>query len=655
MAWLGTTAPFLVLLATIYLPGAVLVAVFARRIWVIVGLAPLISAGVLGIAALATGSGRVEWGFRPLIAVVGILLVLALAARQMLVARGRLRSGQRYTLRLDRMSIIAIACALLINGIVVVCQYIKPVNGPESVIQLYDTPFHFSVIRWILDSGDASPLHSAAVDGATSGSTFYPSLWHAWVALGYSSAGGSLALAVNASLLVVLTTVWPIGVAVLTRTVLGPGRQRAVVVSLGVAGLFSVFPWLFLSFGVLYSNLFSYALAPEFIALILLLLRSRAGTKEHWLPSAAGVALGFVAFALAQPNTLFTVAVLTYPYLCVRLTEAVPARVRYRRAIQGLVVVLFSGAVAAMWKTVHDLPFMARTVTWQWPAFDTPWGAIRSVIDLGMNQSPPQPLLAALVLVGLATLLFSRCRWIIVSYLLMATLYVLASSTSGWFRDLATGFWYHDSTRLSAALVIVLVPILAVGIDTTVSLVTPKRFHGETRLLFVTLCVVSVVAAVTLTGQALGLRRTSLSIDSDGSTQRFVDSGELAFMEQVRQAVGPDAVIANNPYDGSAFGYSMLNIDVLFRSFPGNWISPLGSDYSSVMSGLSDLGDNPTVVCPAVERLGVGYVLHLGNNQKTLNYDPDSWKGIDDVVGTTDGFQVVLKDGNMVLYKIVGC
>ena len=159
---------------------------------------------------------------------------------------------------------IALVGALIVNAVIAIGVFTRSVPSPQAFFSTYDTPFHMSVIRWLIESGDGSSLHSAAVDG-TVGSHFYPALWHGWVSMVISGLGTPMTVAINASCLVVLLTIWPLSSAVLTDVLFGKKVRLSPVFAVLVSSLFAAYPWGLLAFGVLYSNFFSYALAQVFI------------------------------------------------------------------------------------------------------------------------------------------------------------------------------------------------------------------------------------------------------------------------------------------------------------------------------------------------------------------------------------------------------
>ena len=62
----------------------------------------------------------------------------------------------------------------------------------------------------------------------------------------------------------------------------------------------------------------------------------------------------------------------------------------------------------------------------------------------------------------------------------------------------------------------------------------------------------------------------------------------------------------------------------------------------------------------AVRSTGAEYLIQLDQGDTEarepypFTYDPDDWRGIDAIDDNTDGFEVVLSDGDMRLYRITG-
>src|SRR5690606_35955178 len=117
--------------------------------------------------------------------------------------------------------------------------------------QSFDNIFHLNAIRYIVDTGIASPLEIGQMTSPGGGLPFYPSAWHATVAIIVQLSGTSIPVAVNTAALVTAAVVWPVGILALSRMLLG--SSASVIVGTGiVAAAVPAFPLLPMDFGVLY-------------------------------------------------------------------------------------------------------------------------------------------------------------------------------------------------------------------------------------------------------------------------------------------------------------------------------------------------------------------------------------------------------------------
>ena len=98
---------------------------------------------------------------------------------------------------------------------------------------------------------------------------------------------------------------------------------------------------------------------------------------------------------------------------------------------------------------------------------------------------------------------------------------------------------------------------------------------------------------------------------------------------------------------GAAFGYGISGEDVIPRS----WAMPSEDDFQVLRGDLVNLADDARV-CPAVERMGIDYVLDFGESGK----GPGKW----DMPGLTgfahaEGFEKVAQQGDASLWRVTGC
>ena len=113
----------------------------------------------------------------------------------------------------------------------------------------------------------------------------------------------------------------------------------------------------------------------------------------------------------------------------------------------------------------------------------------------------------------------------------------------------------------------------------------------------------------------------------------------------------------NDPHDGSVYAYGIKNINTYYRKF----FFPKDNEVSDLIrTRLANISfDNK--VKEAVKSVDAKYVLVLDNSFdgksgiKYFNwYKREEWKGIHNITEDTPGFELVLIEGNMRLYRITG-
>ena len=131
---------------------------------------------------------------------------------------------------------------------------------------------------------------------------------------------------------------------------------------------------------------------------------------------------------------------------------------------------------------------------------------------------------------------------------------------------------------------------------------------------------------------------------------------KIEFLKKVAAITGPDAVIANIPYDGSCFAKGVANLNLLFcndenysESTTSNWAIDLRSNLCNYASSNSTREN--------VHGKNVQYVLSLEADTKNLKlwypaFEQSNWTGILSVTNSTPGFELILQKGDMALYKI---
>lgn len=670
IGWLPALPPLVVFTLLLLVPGGVVLVAAGFRMLSALALAPVASIALAGLGGVVLHLVGVAWGPASF-AVFALLVVLAAGGLRAILTRRPPWAGATSGTAGIRRLVPAAAGGLAVAVATTVVQYMRPVGGAERFTFNYDAMWHAAVIRHILLTGDASSLDTGLLDG-TSGSHYYPAAWHSLVALTMQSTGASITASINASIIVLFAFVWPLSAGVLAVRLFG--RSRMVVFgTVGSAALFAAFPSHFLDFGPLYSNLLSFAIAPACLAFILEMFdaaRWRDGRRRRTLIDGVISAIAtVVAFVFAQPNSIFTLAVILLPPAYVLVFRIVRDRASSRRWLPWTAVVGFTIVWVAAWVVVHDSAPLRRTVAVDWPAQVSTLRAIGGFALQATEFVRPQIELAILVAVGLLVAFRTRgTRWVVVSYGLLGLLYVLDAGVGGGpgsFRDYATGFWYHDHTRLAAALVLLAAPLVGAGLRGLFVFVGARisalRERTAVRAGLAVVVIVATAAATLtgLTGNALQIRRGYLHETTEIDAYQWMNAGKRAFLLDVRRTIPPGDRIANNPFDGSGLAYAFDSMPVLFPALTGNWIGTATPDQEAITSRLNRLSTDPSV-CRAVHRLQLDYVmaLEVGRTEATphtpAGYSNENWSGL--VVGpSTPGFELVLSHGDMSLYRITGC
>lgn len=573
---------------------------------------------------------------------------------------------------------IAIAAYLFVGVTIAGLFFVKDLNGPASFAQLYDNASHLNTIHSIVENGNYSVLYSTSYswEEVSSGiaptlsvGAFYPEAWHIVTALASAITGVSSAVAENASLFVFIGVVLPVSTSLLMFKMF---TERLIVLIGAVVTLaFSAFPWGFLTFGPLYSNLAAFALVPVAVCSIACVFSCDSSRKDRAKWAFAFVIACF-ALAVLQPNALFSMIVLAAPLCAARLMTLL-LKAGIKRSYSGLVCALSVFALILVWTVAWRLPAFNNTVTYPWTPFEGFLQALVGGLNLSLRAYPPQWLLGCAVLVGAV---WSFCRKnhraFTVSYLISLVMFVVCACSDGAIRSYLTGFWYNDAYRIAALVAIASVPLASMGIFCSIKIIawcanrlgasqSAIRVLGVCSVILGMLCVYGPVSLMDNPGAepAFGVVSNKLNWLSDESVRRYTVE-ESAFVDKTMDLVKDDpGGIVNIPYDGSVFAYGANAANVMFRSYAMAGGDSEKPESVLVRNRLNDIANNESVR-NAVVALNAKYVLQLDANgvgaaSSSLDdglADEEMYRGILAINESTPGFTLLASEGDMRLYRI---
>ena len=613
-------------------------------------LAPFPSSLLVSLASFSFSKLGIEASFMTLFASVVAVCFCLFALSRLFV--GNDCSNARSSLCREQAKTLSVYIAAA--SIVSVYVFVKTLDGGASFNQEYDNYSHLNTIRGFIDSGVYS------YDGILE----YPFAFYCISAMVANVGAEEVTVAVNALNFAVLALVWPAGVYVFLKRLFAPRRSAALCGALCCVG-FVEFPWGLITFGPLYPNAFSYMLLPAVMAVYIGMLKS--DSCKNGIPQLFLFLIGCASLVFAHPNAIFAGIVILTPFTVSVIFSRCTSRLR---ALIGSAI--FISAVLAVWVFFCFAPAFRGVVQFNWPMYLSGSEAIGGVLSYCLTKySLPQFAMAILVFAGCCVCIVEkRNRWMTVSLLLPALMLVVASSSEGPIKHLLAGFWYTDTFRIAAVAVIASIPLASIGLEGIIRLVKgqlkylslserSQRLYPFCLILLLVICV--FIPSNQSTQTPFGKMRELLSSNNSQSVNAVYDKSEIDFVQEAKKIVPDGSVVVNIPFDGSFLSYGVNGFKVAYSELESSsyYEDDVDSEGKIIRSSLCDYASN-NEVRSAAEDQGVQYVLLLDQDDQEgarmfkCAKDLSKWRGIAGISDETEGFEVVLAEGDMRLYRLTG-
>jgi len=702
LTWGVALAPAFVAAVLLVVPGLVVNLALGARGFDALGLAPLTSLGVLAIATLMVPSVVGRWS---LVAVAVSLTLLTLVAvlGRVLIARftsapapALLELADRWWVP-RRRTLWWLAAVGLAAGLVA-ANFVLGVRDPGRPSQTIDAGFHYNAVLGVIASGFPDGGHVGAASGAAA-TAWYPPLWHDVTALASSLTGVNVAIGANAVGWAIGGVVWPLSMVWLCSRVL-PHARLLTTLALGMCcGAITLFPYIMLSFGVLWPNVLSLAALPAAIALMFMVLRlmPRSPNAQDDINSSGGVAdgatldeieaaavqrglavgpglswwavvsvgfLGCIGMFFAHPGALFALglfAVIGAVMLSARLV--VRSRALGLRQLRRSLWWLLAGwsVFVGLWAAMSLFPGLNSVRDFNWPELMTVNQAMGQALTLSTIITKAHWVLGAATLWGFIRLLkVPRLRWLLVSHVFLIFLYMLAAGSPSWLARELTGFWFNDAQRVAAMIPMTAVPLAALGITSAADMLA--RFVGRVSS--------EVLGRPLSSHRALGIAALGMLL-----------AAAVVYPNQI----GQGASVLQDRYRNLNFSHLLVTGDeqVLYENLasqmpPGEKVlgSPFtGAQFSSIWSRhgvvIPHTGSNPTpdvrliskkfksftvdpAVCAALKRLKVGVVVDDSDRFQANDDRQASYSGLVNLNGTP-GLTPIGRGVTAVIYRVGPC
>lgn len=653
MAWLEAIWAVTVALIFLLLPGypaAKLIG--AKGLW-LHALTPIISIAALILLSVVFGFLDIPWApWLVLFTAIFVSILIGFILRKSGVVINPDTAASRVYLStfISWLAFTIVTVILIVNGI----------KDLENFSQTFDNVFHLNAITYIIDTSKASPFEVNTLTSGGHPSKFYPATWHGLVSLVSQLGGFSVPLAINATNIAILMTVYAPGILLLTRQ-LGGSRVTEIFAAV-IAMSLPNFPFGLLIYGVLYSYYMGVAMLPALIALVFQATGLSAGQRIATRRSLIVLILCVAgAVGATHPSAVMGAVV------CAAAPVAVMAfknfdRIPVKKKIQHLV--LFIAYIAAILvasralnpgenksggfslkNAIRDLVYMGPHSEYKYLTGITLlltfitlyagvfiWRRKKNLSTVSFSGNLPLQHLLLLTLAGMIIILM--------------LLYTVAKTVSEYPLKHVTDLWYGDYPRIGALITVLVIPLAAAGATVLIRLL-PQVCAPKIRP-FIGIAAGLAIIITTIAGAKMSFTLNELrNIYAINSKSVVITSNELALLKRLPDNVPEDAVIAGSPWTGTSLAYTFGHRQVLL---PHVFVNDSDPKVQTVRRWLNVSHVYPPA-CKAAADLNVKYFLDFGS-QTIFDYAQIS-RGLRS--GKTGAFELVDREGAAALYKVAEC
>ncbi|MCK6211768.1 hypothetical protein KZX45_14555 [Georgenia sp. EYE_87] len=651
MTMLDLLASVAVVVLLLFVPGAACLRLLGVRGILVVGAAPAASIAVIGAGTVLLDLLGVPWLWWS----AGLWLVLVCGVVGLF---GRLTAGSVRLAAPDRRGLAMVVGGLAVAFAVQVAAYHQGMGSLSAVPQMHDSLFHLNGVELVSRTGNASPFGGLAGMYGDGGTGYYPSAWHAVVAL--ASAVAPIEVATGAALYVAILMPWLLGIAALGAVAV-PGRPVVAAVAPVVACSFLTFPTIAAVFKGMYPFGFSVALTPGALALAVAVLQRLRESRGRGVLTAALSSAGVV---LAHASGAAALALLVSPVLVQECWRLGTRLVRGRRGVPGVAVAAAPWVLGlAFVVAVYTVPRLQAMANFASPEQGRSTALVQALLSerTGEASTWVNVVMVALVSVGLAAAAArAHTRWLAFSWLLALAAYVVTAGPEGRLRVLA-GFWYKSPDRVDSLLVTMSAVLGAVGLAAVGITVMKAVPRVAPRVPARAASVAAAAVVLVLLGLSFatsgGFRHdervlwTARAYDPERMIHPPWASGsELDFVRGLRDVLPADAQVLGDPMNGAGFIPALAGRQTAVPAL-GDSVPTEAEDF--LMQTFRNIHTDPTV-CDVLDEEGIGYYyedVSVPYGARTLADFRPGLYGVD----TADGFDLLAREGTAALYRITAC
>ncbi len=604
------TSGVLVALLLLVVPGAI-IGRTAQLTWpVAVAVGPAVTYGVVALAILPMGAVGVPWnGWTALLA---LLIVMAIVAAFQL-ALGRWRDRDAETRAMAAGPALVVAAGVVLGAVLIGLAAIRGLPHWQSIPSNWDSVWHANTIRFILDTGQASPTHMGELRNVeTHDALYYPSTFHALAAIFSDLTGAAATSAYTISSLTASIWLFPVGAAALAWQLLR-GRTTqwrtagCAAAAAALSASFTAVPYVEFDTAAM-PNLVAYGLAAPTFVLIVSTLRHR-----DRIPLAVLALFGVFSVHITGGVVVVTFVVAWW------LLDALwhPVRARMTDFVS-LLLVAVPTVVLLLPQFVGVLQQAEIIVGHEFATHQTRKRVLFEAITQHtrhLNDYPIQNVIIGLAAVGGLILVLRRIWWPAVIWLVLMVSIVHSAAPFGGPIGAITGkysdLFYSDPRRLSAVVTMLLAPMAGIALFTLTNWVvercrvlfkrpaSPRFWHAATAAILLAVTIGSAWHYFPRHRYLFGEKYDNIMID-----QKDLDA--FAYLAALPGA--KDTLIGNANTDGTAWVYAIAGLHPLWTHY--DFPVQQGPGYNRfIIWAYADDADTDPRVAEAVKALNIRYVI----------------------------------------------
>ena len=595
------------------LPGAVVGRAGGLRWALAVALGPVLTYGVVGLAIVPFGALGIRWDALSALVVLAAVALALLGGRVLLAGRHGARPAPRSRWP-DGPELTAAAGVVLGAAAIGVAAW-RGIPNWQSIPSNWDAVWHANTIRWILDTGQASPTHMGELRNVeTHAALYYPSAFHALAGVLAQLTGAAPTTAYTLSSLAAAIWLFPLSAGLLTWRMLIDRSTRwrtagAAATAAALSASFTAIPYVEFDTASM-PNLTAYGLAVPAFVLVTSSLRAVGR-----IPLAVLALVGVFSVHITGGVVLMTFLLAWW------LFDALRSPVSGRaKDFTTLATITVSAGIVLLPQFLGVLE-EAGIITGH--TFLTHQGRLRGLFDAvfqhsrHLNDFPIQNILIALAGAGFVLLLIKRIWWPAAVWMLLVMAIVHSSVPFGGPLGTVVGtyaeLFYSDPRRLSAVVTILLTPMAGIALHSAALLVVAAaRRLAEPRMRLDRRVWVGATAAL-LIAVCLGLswhyfpRHRFLM--GEKYDRAIIDEKDLEAIAYLATLPGArDTVIGNGNTDGTAWMYAVSGLRPLWTHYDYPVQQGPGRN-RFIFWAYADDADRDPRVAEAVKALNIEYVL----------------------------------------------